>query len=278
MLFMQDDGLVKMKHVSISAKVSVIVPTYNGSEFIEETINSVIEQDYCNVELIVIDDCSTDNTVKVVSKLESKFNFKFLSNETNQGLMKTNNIAVKESSGEYLLILGHDDLLASNHIAQLLNDFKPNDVMLWCNSDVIDANGKIVEESLKNYVQLIKNKFTRPLLMVANYISSTGAIIRRSTFDQVGGFSEQYRHFGEWTLWIKLAAKGQIKFSTQTKSYYRRHDENMTSESNIKKSRTVLDNFYISAKELAELSFKLNLIESVFSYIYTNFHAIKKSL
>lgn len=277
MFCMQSDGLVKMKHVGSDVKVSVIIPTFNGSEFIEETINSVLKQDYYNVELIVIDDCSTDNTLAVVRKLESEFNFKLISNSTNQGLMKTNNIGVKASSGEFLMILGHDDLLAPNHITLLLKDFKSSDVMLWCNSDIIDGEGKIVGTSLKNYIQLIKNYFSRPLLMVANYISSTGAIIRRSTYEQVEGFSEQFRHFGEWTLWIKLASQGKVRYSTKTKAYYRRHGDNMTSAPNIKKSRTTLDDFYESAKVLADSSFKLNVIESTFSFIYKKFHAIKKS-
>ncbi|MGJ8693616.1 MAG: glycosyltransferase family 2 protein [Thalassotalea sp.] len=267
-----------MKYVSSSVTVSIIIPTYNGGEFIEETINSVVKQDYPNVELIVIDDCSTDITVEVVRNLQSKFCFRFMCNEVNQGLMKTNNIAAKESLGDYLIFLGHDDLLAENHISKLLKGYRENDVMLWCNSYVIDINGKITGTSLNNYIQLIKNQFSRPLLMVANYISSTGAIINRVSFDHVGGFSEQYRHFGEWTLWIKLATIGKVRFSTQSKTYYRRHSENMTSETNTQITKTVLDDYYSSAKELAESSFTLNIVESIFSYIYKFFQKIKKPL
>ena len=122
--------------------VSVIIPVYNSDKFIGRCLRSIKKQtlDKKNYEIIVIDDCSTDNTLTVVRKLESEFDFKLISNSTNQGLMKTNNIGVKASSGEFLMILGHDDLLAPNHITLLLKDFKSSDVMflfsivLWSSS------------------------------------------------------------------------------------------------------------------------------------------------
>lgn len=259
-------------------KVSVIIPTYNGSSYIEKTICSVLEQTYGNIELIVIDDCSTDNTLIIVNDLKSKLqaDFSILVNQKNLGLMKTNNHAAKQCTGDFLMILGHDDYLDKQHIERMLPEFNTGDVMLWCNSYVVDKQGLIVYLSLKPILQKFKNLFVKPLLRNANFISSTGALIKMSAFKEVNGFNEDFLHFGEWSLWIKLAAIGSIRFVSTPIAFYRRHDFNMTSSDNLKKAKPELVAFYKFCNELANLHLKLGFWDKVFSALYNSFHLMKK--
>lgn len=261
-------------------KVSIVIPTYNGSRYIEKTIRSVIEQTYENIELIVIDDCSTDNTIQIVNSLKQqlKNNFTVIMNEQNSGLMKTNNYAAQACTGDYLMILGHDDLLAKDHVSEMLSKFDRETVMLWCNSFVIDKNDDVVFLSLKPYLQKIKNLLVKPLLYQANFISSTGALIKADAFKAVNGFDENFLHFGEWSLWIKLASIGEIKFVDQPISFYRRHDLNMTSASNMDKAKTELSLFYNFCSNLAVSQLKLRFFEKLFLSLYKAFLSTKKFL
>lgn len=90
-------------------KVSVIMPAYNAEKFIEKTINSILNQTYTDFELLIIDDCSTDNTMDVVRRIKDN-RIRIINNKTNQGIAKSRNIGLANAKGEYIALMDNDDL------------------------------------------------------------------------------------------------------------------------------------------------------------------------
>lgn len=218
---------------------SILIPVYNGEKFLEKTIRSCLAQSLIdNIEIIVIDDCSSDSSFEIMQHLASLHsNIIALKNENNSGINKTVNKAASLARGKYLMFLGHDDMLRPNHIEIITNEFEEDTSFIHCNADLIDKDDNIFGIGVDDAIQIKKTKNIKYYLAMGNVVHSTGTVIRKRYFDAVGGWDEQYRNYGEWLLWIKLASIGKVKYSTQIKALYRRHDTNITNsfeDTNVK--------------------------------------------
>ena len=108
--------------------VSIIMPSYNTGKFIKETINSVLNQTYNNWELIIVDDCSTDDTEEIVNAIKDN-RIKFLKNSTNSGAAISRNKAIKEAKGKWIAFLDSDDLWKSEKLTKQIKFMKENDIL-----------------------------------------------------------------------------------------------------------------------------------------------------
>ncbi len=106
--------------------VSVIVPVYNGEKYIKRCLNSILEQSYKNIELIVVNDGSTDKTLEIISSIEDE-RMQVISQE-NKGVSSARNIGLKVSKGDYILLFDADDFMEKDILEVLVNDIKANDV------------------------------------------------------------------------------------------------------------------------------------------------------
>ncbi|MGY8900600.1 MAG: glycosyltransferase [Paraglaciecola sp.] len=205
--------------------VSIIIPTYNSEDFIEETITSCLEQTYSEVEVIVIDDASKDSTVRVI-KRNFADKLELIENEANQGLSVNVNHAVKKCNGSYILILGHDDILPNDHLDKMTRHFHDEEVgLVHCNALQFDSSGNYIKLSRETSLQVRKTEKPSTFLIRGNFIQSCGMIIKKSYFDQVGGWDESYKLFGEWLLYTKLAKICSFKFACDCLPLYRVHKE-----------------------------------------------------
>ena len=117
--------------------VSVIVPTYNGEKFIAQTLNSIINQDYENLEIIFVNDASTDNTLNIAEKIlkNSTRRFKIINHEKNLGVSTARNAGLDASCGEYVCFCDGDDLLKKNFVSALMNEIlKDKSDISFCGS------------------------------------------------------------------------------------------------------------------------------------------------
>jgi len=151
--------------------VSVIIPVYNGEKFLDQTIKSVLNQTYKNVEYIIIDDCSQDNSLKIIEKYSDKITIYI--NKKNLGIIKTVNNAIKKSNGKYILVIGQDDLLESDHIENMIRAFDDNTSLIFCNSIIIDKNNNKIGIAYQDEQTKIK-KIQNPLFELSknNFINS----------------------------------------------------------------------------------------------------------
>lgn len=206
-------------------KVSIIIPTFNGQEFLKETIDSSLKQTHSNTKVVVIDDCSTDATLEILRTYEGKLDL--IINDQNIGLTKTVNKVLHLIESDYFILLGHDDVLPENHVKLLLTEFSTKEIVaVHCNSILINKKGKtgkLVRDDDKQ-----KRERVMFHLSIDNFINSCGMMHRTDVFKRVGGWDESYRNYGEWLYYVKVLRYGIIKYTTKSKSKYRRHDTNIT--------------------------------------------------
>lgn len=143
--------------------VSIIMPAYNCEEFIEQTINSVQNQSYTNWELIIVDDCSTDNTAEIIKKYASNDKrIRYFKNHQNSGAAISRNNAIEQATGRFFAFLDSDDLWRKDKLKKQIDFMQKNNYSFTCTAyDKIDENSvflnRIINADEKaNYYRLLK--------------------------------------------------------------------------------------------------------------------------
>lgn len=149
-------------------KVSIIIPIYNVEKYIERCLHSVISQTYTNIECILVNDCTQDNSFKIAKEFVEKnknrnpnMNFIFVEHKQNKGLSEARNTGVHHSSGEYIYFLDSDDALQENSIYNLVSTCKSNKYpeVIWGKTITIDAqNNKKLLDPTPNLIPMTNNK------------------------------------------------------------------------------------------------------------------------
>ena len=145
-------------------KVSVIIPVYNSEKFLNDSINSVLHQTYQNLEVIVIDDGSTDDSLKILQEYSDKIT---IIHQENKGLTDALNVGIKIMSGKWFKWFSPDDVLYSNAIEILVNEAKklPENTIVYSNWELIDDIGKKIRDFFEsNYNALSKFEYNVRLL------------------------------------------------------------------------------------------------------------------
>lgn len=254
--------------------LSIVIPVYNGSRFVKETIRSVLAQSYDDIEIIVCDDGSSDNSRSIVESMAATdVRIKPIFRSENLGMCKNVNDSVRYCKGEFLLILGQDDILPPYHCKEMLKCFSSSDVVaVFCEHDLIDTNmNRFLCENQCLHRDL------RPVDFISNNpVPSCGLIMRMSAFQQVDGFeeSDEFPNYGEYDLWIKLLGIGEIKFCGMTRALYRRHDANISNSFQKLETRLTVE------KYLNESRKKLFYIHGMRTcdYLYLSAMVFMKSL
>jgi len=222
---------------AISNLVSIIIPSYNHARFIKKAIDSVLTQSYDRIELIVIDDGSTDDSVKYLREIKDP-RYSFYCQE-NQGAHVAINRGLGLADGEFLAILNSDDVFHPNRIQKLITEFRndPDVELLSSWIQIIDANDQ--ERGLKEgwhnlepwptaHPELSFQKtddFGLNLLM-GNFVATTGNIVmRRSLYEKIGGM-RNLRFAHDWDFVLRAAASAKCGLIPEPLLKYRVHDKN----------------------------------------------------
>ena len=194
----------------MSELVSVIIPSYNREKLIEKSIKSVLNQSYKNIEIIVVDDNSSDNTESVVKSLQDKYEFiKYIRHETNKGGSAARNSGVKVALGELIAFLDSDDEWVGNKLEKNLEIFHKNDKVAMVYSDMYLVNADTAEEKL-NKSKKYDDKYYG--LLCENIIGSTSLImIKKDVFNNVGGFKEGLPSCQDWDFYLNVAKENVIE-------------------------------------------------------------------
>ncbi len=207
----------------IEPLVSVIVPSYNHELYVEETILSIVNQTYKNVELIVIDDGSVDDSVKIIESLSEKYQFKFISQE-NIGVSGTLNRGIELSKGEYVCTCESDDKFHLNKIKEQIEFMHTNQQYGIVYTDRIKfyENGFI--RKLPGNNNGSGNLFDRLLCQEIRVPPGT-IMYKRSVFDSVGLFDINLA-VEDFDMILRIANKYQIGYLRKYLFYYRSHSGN----------------------------------------------------
>lgn len=203
-------------------KVSVIIPLYNQKEYVSEAIESVLSQNYKNIELIVVNDGSTDNPDVILNEFKDKLR---VINQKNRGPSNARNTGLKNSSGEFVQFLDADDILAPEKIEEQMNfNLKVNADISYCEISVIDGK-HFTEMSLKtgyisdlfNYYYLLWKPYPTPIHSL---------LIKRKLFEKFGYFNETLRANEDRFYFNLMAAKGvKFHYINIIGGFYRIHEK-----------------------------------------------------
>ncbi len=198
--------------------VSIITPTYNRASFIEETINSILNQDYKNIEYIVIDDGSTDNTHELLNKYKNKLTF---IKQENKGEVLTINRGFSLVKGKIIGVVSSDDFLYPNAISKIVKFFNDNEdiIVAYSDWDRIDEHGKIIENFKTHDFDFIN------MIKWHENMLGVGAFFKSELITKLKGRDPQYKYVADFDFWLRASLVGDLKRIPQTLAAYRHHSD-----------------------------------------------------
>jgi glycosyltransferase involved in cell wall biosynthesis len=203
-------------------KISIVVPSFNQAGYLELALRSIIEQGYPNLELIVIDGGSKDESPEIIRKYESYM--KFWCSEPDGGQVPGIIKGFSHATGEILFFLNSDDLLEPGALHEVGEYFarNPNTDVVFGNTLWIDANGN----PIRPQKEIPFNRFI--FLYTYNYIPGMSTFWRRAIYDRVGGFDASFQMAFDADLWMRFSEHGTIKHVARQWSRMRFYPEQKT--------------------------------------------------
>ena len=223
-------------------EVSVIVPNYNHAEFLEERLDSILNQTFKDYELILLDDCSTDNSLEILNSYSQHPQVSgFIINKKRRGTFKQWDKGIKLSIGEFIWIAESDDVCEPEFLEKILPSLRMNKKagLAYCQSWSIDNMGNKTGNWLSHTdefrTKLFESDFiykgtdfVNEFLLQKNVIPNTSAIVfRKSVYQQTGGVNSHIEYCGDWFLWMKMAVLSDVCFISKSLNYFRRHENSV---------------------------------------------------
>ena len=179
--------------------ISVIMPNYNGHRFVEQAIDSVLSQTYQNFELIVVDDCSTDDSLQRIKIKENTDNrIHVIALEKNSGVANARNVGILEAKGEYIALIDNDDLWTADKLEwQIALAVEKNADIVYCSYNFIDEQAKPIK---KPFLVPQQTNFSK---MLASSVISCSTCFVRTQLMQAHPFKPEYYH-EDYVLWMEL--------------------------------------------------------------------------
>lgn len=219
--------------------VSVIIPSYNHERYIKDCVMSVLNQTYENIEVFVMDDCSTDNSQKVLKTIKDD-RIKIFYSKKNKGTVRTVNELMKKCSGDYIAIIGSDDVWKPEKLEKQVNylDKHKNIGAVFCLADIINEYGeKYVPDGGFN-VDIFRpdnvssGKRMRLFFDNSNHLCHSSSLIRKVVVDKIGLYDLTYRQLHDFEYWVRLVNEFNIYILNEKLLQYRRFKRGKTNLSN----------------------------------------------
>lgn len=260
--------------------VSIVLPTYNGQKYIRESIQSIIQQTYEDWELIIIDDCSTDDTNKIAREYERlDKRIRVIKNDKNLRLPASLNKGFNAARGEFLTWTSDDNLYKNNAIERLVKSLLENRQygMVFSRMEYIDANGKS-----KGFSSDITNEKE---LYYHNIVGASFMYTRR-VYEEIGDYNIDKFLMEDYDYWLRILKVAKIKYLPEILYQYRQHEGSLTETRNRQmlegKIELLKEQLMVGQldketcrmiyKELAEASFSLDQYHQMKEY----FNRMKK--
>jgi glycosyltransferase involved in cell wall biosynthesis len=259
--------------------VSVIIPNYNHAPYLRQRIDSVLAQTYQDFEVIILDDCSKDNSRDIIKGYQNDPRIRIVFNESNSGcLFKQWNKGLKMAGGKYIWIAESDDYSAPTFletmVAYLEADPKVGlafcDSFRVCDGEVSAARARWFGEFAHLYEQDFKadgKEYVARQMLFQNTIPNTSSVVfRRSVAEEAGAADESFLLSGDWLFWIKLLSRSNLAYVTTPLNYYRFHQQtarhaNATNgvmiEDALRITLFVLKNFPVSPEDAKKITGRL---------------------
>lgn len=252
----------------VNGLVSIIMPSYNTAKYIRESIESVINQTYVNWELIIVDDCSSDETDSIVASFEDN-RIRFLKNEKNMGAALSRNRALRETNGEWIAFLDSDDLWTSDKLEKQIEFMKKNKIGCSCTySTYIDE-----ESSPLMIIDRCPKHITLHSLYLYNWIASITVIYHYPKVGLVQVADLKKRN--DYALWLKVLKKTDCICLPEVLAQYRIRKQSVSHDKLQKLIRSHYALFRIGEEKSVFISVFLTCINMFFGVIRKAFYVKK---
>lgn len=208
-------------------RIGVIIPTFNRADLLPGAVDSVLAQSVADVEAIVIDDASTDDTQAVLERYRDEPRVRVLRNATNAGIARSRNAGIAASTAPFIAMLDSDDLwLDRDKLAAQLDVLQrdPRCALVGTDAIVIDRRGRDVG-SIRN---LGSDRAIRSTLFIKNQFVNSSVLIRRTALDDVGLFDVDIPLMEDYELWLRIARRHGVANLRRPMTGYRVHDGNVS--------------------------------------------------
>lgn len=234
--------------------VTVIMPAYNCERFLEEAVESVKAQTYREWELLIIDDCSTDNTKEIAEKLaDNDRRIRTIHNKENIGVSKTRNRGIQEAVGDWIAFLDSDDVWEPEKLERQLKLTADRDAdIVYCSYDLIDDMGKTIHKAF-----IVPEETSFRSMLTASVISCSTAMIRTPLLKE--NLFNPYVYHEDYLLWMELLRnESKAIGDARVLAHYRQ----VSGSRNIRKGNAAKERWRIYRKYL-----KLGMLTSVYAFV-----------
>lgn len=248
-----------------SEQVSVILPVYNGAQTIEEAVASVMKQTYDHIELIVIDDGSTDETPSLVGKCQKAHASKSVVyiRQENQGVSAARNTGIRRATGDYIAFIDADDRWSPDKITEQVRVLKEKKSIVLLGTGVRSQTERR-KTGASGDVQMIP--FQR--LLCKNYFVTSSVMVRSSALNALGGFNEGQRYAEDYDLWLRIASRYQAAVLHQNLVYYNEGGTGLSSQLwDMQKGEYTTYQYLRQSGQLGRWQFYLVMIVSTGKFI-----------
>lgn len=203
----------------MGTKVSIVLPTYNGSRYLRDSIDSCLAQTYKNIELIVVDDASTDSTPEILNDYGDDPRIHIVRHAQNQKLPAALNTGFARATGQYLTWTSDDNLFAPQAVAQLVTFLEdhPDIGLVYADHWLIDNEGKVVRRASCGLPALLDEKCGLACFLY-----------RREVYDRVGEYDTAMFRIEDYDYWLRVRKAFKLAWYAEPLYYYRRHSGSLT--------------------------------------------------
>lgn len=234
----------------MSPEVSVIIPNFNHARFLDERIRSVLDQTFPDFEVVILDDCSADDSLKVIERYRDNPKVSIIAvNEKNSGLPCSQwRKGIELAKGELIWIAESDDSCSADFLAVNVSSFKedPECVISFSRSVKVDSSGNslgecVEQKPLKKDLMMDGKEVLRKYLWRRNIVvNASGCVFRKDAALSVPDAYTRMRGNGDWLLWIQLAEIGKVAFHSEMRNRFRQHSSG-TTKSLVTRAEPILE-------------------------------------
>lgn len=193
---------------NVVSKISIVMPVYNAQRFLSQTIDSVLSQSYSDFELIMIDDCSTDNSLEILKEYEQKDSRVLVfRNDKNRGVSFTRNFGVKKAKSDYIAFIDSDDMWTADKLEKQINLINkyPDTAVCYTGSGFVDTN------SIKSeFVFYVPEEVSFKKLLKQNVISCSSALVKKEWLQKFPmAHDDMHEDFATWLSILKHGGKAR---------------------------------------------------------------------
>ena len=244
---MAEDGINLMQARPL---VSIVIPVYNRSSYIREAVDSVLKQDHEPLEIVVVDDGSTDGSYEQLEELSKEGSIRLFTHpqRENRGQSASLNLAIRETRGEFIAVLDSDDLFAEGKISFQLEFLliNPDVGMVYGQGHAVDAGGDFLFKVPTDDHE--ESGDPNRLLLDCYMALPGGALIRKSILDQVGYFEESFRAGQDHDMALRIMEATKVAYLPMLAFYYRKHGDSISAKGLERRWKTGMEILRRAAK------------------------------